>query len=130
MIRQRLAIVGSTDLRDTQREVALWIVECILRSESPAAVVSGGAVGIDNVAANAARLAQIPVVEFLPETNQWEDQTYPVRLKGYRSRNIQIAQYCDALVSIRSTQSTTYGSGWTADYTERELGKTVRRLFV
>jgi len=46
---------------------------------------------------------------------------------GYQARNILVAETCDELLCIRDPESTTYGSGWTANYAE-SLGKPVTRI--
>lgn len=45
---------------------------------------------------------------------------------GYRARDAQIAEDCSHLLRLHCRQSTTYGSGWTADEAER-LGRIVVR---
>lgn len=124
----KLAIVGSSVLSDTQIEVAAWLISHILRAddEQPEEVVSGGAVGIDTIAEEAANDYLIPTKIFLPDIHRWEGTDTQ---KGFKARNIEIAEYCDELLCIRSEKSKTYGSGWTADYAEK-LGKVVRRLKV
>lgn len=127
MVNGKLAIVGSSRLTLSQAETALWIVECILRSETPRLVISGGALGVDTIVANAVYASKAySLKEFLPDIPQWNSDG---GRKGYKARNILIAEECDELVAIRSRTAGTYGSGWTADYAEI-LGKPVRRLYV
>lgn len=54
---------------------------------------------------------------FAPKTRKW-------RPDGFEARNILIAETCDEMLCIRDPGSTTYGSGWTANYC-RTLGKPV-----
>lgn len=124
----RLAVVGSTNITDKQREIASVIIDGFLFAYTPELVISGGAFGIDSLARgrvtawNRAQEWNINFMEFLPKNQRWEPE-------GFKERNLLIAQECDYLLCIRSQQSTTYGSGWTADQAER-LGKTVWRITV
>lgn len=88
--------------------------------EAPRGIISGGALGIDSLAAEMAKEYDIPFSVHLPKNNRWEPE-------GYKERNTSIAEDCTHLLCIRTQQSTTYGSGWTADLAER-LGKTVWRV--
>lgn len=81
-------------------------------------LVSGGCDGVDQYAEDEADARALQKTIFEPSQKDWEH---------YRARNIQIAEYCDELVAIRSSASKTYGSGWTADYTQN-LGKPVWRI--
>lgn len=107
-----LAIVGSTELSGNQHAVA--IIENVLDRYKPMRVVSGGAKGIDSMAIVAALARGLDVLELRPAVRNWEH--------GFKPRNIQIAEACDALVRIASKTSKTYGSGWTRDYAAK-LGK-------
>lgn len=124
----RLAVVGSTNITPKQRGIASVIIDGFYYSYRPELVISGGAVGIDSLAKgrvtawNRDQIWNINFLEFLPENNRWEPN-------GYKERNIKIAEECTDLLCIRSQQSTTYGSGWTADQAER-LGKTVWRITI
>lgn len=117
-----LAVVGSTNVEPWQRSLAFKIIEGFVVVEKPDVIISGGAEGIDNVADQIAYLHEIKFVEHLPEHNRWEPN-------GYKERNTKIAQDCTHLLCIRTQQSTTYGSGWTAEQAER-LGKTVWRITI
>lgn len=112
----KLAIVGNRILASSSD--AEKAIEDVLDKYNPNEVVSGGAVGIDSMAAKAAKRRGIALKEFLPEKKGWN---------YYRVRDVKIAKYCDALVRIYSSKSTTYGSGWTADYARR-LGKPVEEF--
>lgn len=123
-----LAIVGSATLTPTQHYSAEWLVETVvlrykIETLGDLTIVSGGAEGVDTIAEKASitHLDKNALV-FLPKKYQWQPD-------GYKERNIQIAEKCDELLCIRSINSTTYGSGWTADRAE-DQGKVVRRYFV
>lgn len=123
-----LAVVGSTNITDRQRGLASVIIDGFFHAYSPELVISGGAVGIDSLARgrvtawNRSQSWNINFMEFLPENFRWKPD-------GFEKRNLKIAEECTDLLCIRTTQSTTYGSGWTADQAER-LGKTVWRLTI
>jgi hypothetical protein len=96
------------------------IIEADLWHWYPDLVISGGADGIDTVADITATGLNFPFELYLPEKPNW---TY------YQLRDAQMAIRCDALVCIRSIQSKTYGSGWTADFAE-SMGKPVARYMI
>lgn len=120
----RLAIVGSTAFdRDRKAtSAALDIISSAIMHLDPEVVISGGAVGIDSVAAELARSMGYDVIEHLPKYRRWKPD-------GYEARNLRIAQDCTHLLAIRHAASRTYGSGWTADRAG-ELGKVVYRRTV
>ena len=109
----RLAIVGSTGLggNETARATIRWLLD----RHQPDVVVSGGANGIDTMAADEARKRGILVKEYLPLEPRWRGAG------GFRERNLKIAHNCDRLARIVAEESTTYGSGWTRDRA-RECG--------
>lgn len=116
-----LAVVGSTkfihpDALSLARQLILHKMEIF----EPEMVVSGGADGIDKLAAFCAEGMGIDCREYLPTFPRWEPE-------GYKARNILVASACTDLFAIRCHRSRTYGSGWTADYAQ-ELGKKVERL--
>lgn len=120
----RLAIVGSTRFAGDPEAAATarrHIADAVAALH-PDVVVSGGAKGIDEIAADYARERRIPVVEHLPANRRWAPD-------GYKDRNLAIAAGCTHLLCIRHERSKTYGSGWTADRAE-EMGKHVERLTV
>lgn len=119
-----LAIVGSTRFAgDSERTLAALrrITETVAELR-PDRIVSGGAKGIDTIAARYAYRHRIPLTEHLPKRPRWAPD-------GYRDRNLLIAQECTHLLCIRHPLSRTYGSGWTADQAEK-LGKRVCRVTI
>lgn len=118
-----LAIVGSVSLEGS--EEALKIIEELLDRYQPNMVVSGGARGIDTMAATAARRRGTPVQEFMPQVRSWKGGGG----NGFEARNMLIAQHCDALVRIVAHDSKTYGSGWTRDYAKK-IGKATEEFVV
>lgn len=118
----KLAIVGSRLITEEQEGFSKAIIQGILMYYLPIAVFSGGAEGIDTIAETESIVLNIHFKLFKPVKPQWEPD-------GYKIRNMNIAEECTDLLCIRSKQSTTYGSGWTADYAEK-LGKNVIRITV
>lgn len=123
----KLALVGSTNLTEEQAQEANLIINKVIAELQPATVISGGAEGIDSIAEETAKLLGYnedddSLVIFLPENRRWEPN-------GFRTRNMLIAEASTILICIRSKQSKTYGSGWTADYAE-SLGKLVGRILL
>lgn len=93
-------------------------------------VVSGGAKGVDSLAESETMgwtyLPEVTFRKFLPAHQSWNGGN---GLPGYKVRNMQITEYCDELICIRSQESCTFGSGWTANYAE-QIGKPVKRIYV
>lgn len=119
-----LAVVGSTEFaKDRQAaKVAFRHIANAIAALQPERVVSGGAVGIDQMAVAYARGAGIAVTEHLPKNKRWAPD-------GFRDRNLLIAHDCTHLLRIVHEDSKTYGSGWTADQAEK-MGKHVERITV
>lgn len=118
----RLAIVGSTSFaRPEAWGEARALVRATIERHRPEVVVSGGARGVDTIAREEAEAAGVPVVEHLPARQRWGD--------GYRPRNLRIVEDCTHLLRVACRESTTYGSGWTADRAE-EAGRVVERRFL
>jgi hypothetical protein len=117
----RLAIVGSVSLAGDL--AAANAIEDVLARYQPQFVVSGGAKGIDTMAAEAARIREIVVIEYRPERQQWDGPG------GFKERNLKIAADCDALVRIVAEGSKTYGSGWTRDRA-KEMGKPTEEIVI
>lgn len=126
-----LAVVGTRRFADPRAwpaaEALIGALYYGFRNDINAAggqVISGGAEGIDT-------LAEHRAAEFgwtvdngkfgkrLPELHRWEP-------RGYKARNLLIAQTCTHLVRIACPQTRTRGSRWTADRAA-ELGRDVRR---
>lgn len=118
----RLAVIGSVNINREQYLFAKAVIQAVLMFYSVQLVISGGAKGIDSLAEEEADLFSLPKKIHLPKNNRWEPE-------GYKERNLLIAGDCTHLLRIRSYQSMTYGSGWTADRAE-EMGKTVWRVTV
>lgn len=121
----KLAIVGSVDLTGEQRDEACWLIDCVLRATAPDLVISGGADGIDSAAIDVADCLGMSWLVIPPDVKKWD----PPGQRGFKARNIEIAEECNMLLRICSLQSKTYGSGWTADYAEK-IGRKVRRYYV
>ncbi len=119
----KLAIVGSTSLANHPE--AWRIIRKIIHQHRPTEVVSGGAEGIDSMAARVADDLAIPKRIFRPERPVWDGGDYI----GFKQRNLQIATYCDVLVRIVARNSTTYGSGWTRDQAVK-LGKKTEEYII
>ena len=98
----RVAIVGSRDYPDMNR---VWQFVTQLAARRPdTIIVSGGARGVDTVAAAAGRLAGLTVEELLPDWN-----TYGIQA-GFE-RNSEVVASVDAVVAFwdgvsRGTQDT------------------------
>lgn len=119
-----LAIVGSTSWpNEASLLEARRRIEEVLDARRPDEIISGGAPGIDRLAVIIAHERGIPCREFLPRNRRWAPD-------GFKARNIEIAEECTRLLAIRSSTSTTFGSGWTANHAEHELGKPVRRIMI
>lgn len=118
-----LAIVGSLKVRPEQLAEARRVIEGVLDRKTPDLIVSGGADGIDRLAKVIGEEWGIEVDERKPRVRRWAGPG------GFAERNLEIARRCTRLLCIRSHQSRTYGSGWTADRAE-ELGKLVWRVTV
>lgn len=117
----RLAVVGSVKIDEEQEKFAHALIQGIFLYYVPVLVISGGAKGVDTIAEEEAMLMNLDTKICLPKFPNWET--------GYKPRNLEIAEACTHLLCIRTAQSTTYGSGWTADRAE-EMGKTVWRVTI
>jgi nucleoside-diphosphate-sugar epimerase len=115
----RVAIVGSRCLAGNRAaEVAVRTAVADLRIRFGAIeIVSGGAVGVDQMAEAVARELGIPVRVFRPTMPGWNVPG------GYRDRNKQIADYCSRLLRVYCPHST-FGSGWT-EMTAKRLGRVI-----
>lgn len=82
--------------------------------------VTGDAPGVDSLVLDVCDLLDRECESFIPGSRRWEPD-------GYKARNIRVAEACDELLCIRDPESSTYGSGWTANHAE-SLGKPVTRV--
>lgn len=116
-----LAVVGSQELTEQQEWEAVSIIIGVVEARPPDKMVSGEAPGVDTLAKLVADRLGIPFQGFPPRVRSWAAPG------GFRWRNRLIVHECTRLLCIRSAQSQTYGSGWTADEAERQ-GRPVRRV--
>lgn len=118
-----LAIIGSVRFACPQGlTIARQLIHNELRDRLPDGVVSGGAVGVDTIGAEVARLLGIDPVEHLPKFPRWQPD-------GFKARNLLIVRDCTRLLAVRCAESNTYGSGWTFDRA-KEQGRPVRRVII
>jgi hypothetical protein len=139
----KIAIVGSQgkSFSEVQKKDAIQLIQMIIELHTPDMYyttfsefekthffISGGEpTGVDTWAeSHAVHIGWTPRI-FHPAPRVGRDS--PSDWERFKARNIQVAEACDILYAIRSTKSTTYGSGWTADYAEK-LGKEVHRYYV
>lgn len=119
-----LAIVGSVESAwvGVMKFVAMGAIEASISIYKPTLIISGESPkkGVDFWAKNAAFRLGIPYRGYPPAGHTWQD---------YSERNLQMAMDCDTLIAIRSRNSGTYGSGWTADRA-REFGKEVETILI
>ena len=117
-----LAGVGSQMLTPQQLVYAQDLVYHTIDKFKPTEVISGGAVGIDEMVEIVAKAMGYRTTIYTPANKRWEPY-------GYKARNIKIAEHCTHMLCIQSLQSKTYGSGWTADYAIK-LDKVVWRFVI
>jgi hypothetical protein len=114
-------IVGSRELLHPGDMIrAQEIIEARLaygtHGPRPDAIVTGGAAGVDMLAEDIADALGIVTIIHRPARKVWKGPG------GFEERNRKIVADATRLLCIRCTLSTTYGSGWTADLAEQELG--------
>lgn len=129
----RIAIVGSAVLSSEEQEKGRKMVNDLVgylyaKWGNELVIVSGRSPkgGIDIFAEEAADAQGITKEIFPPEVHQWEDDGDKI---GYKTRNQLIADRCDRLYCLKSLNSKTNGSGWTADRAA-EQGKLVVREWI
>lgn len=116
-----LAIVGSVNFTHSgDTAAAVKRIKYAIERLAPDRIVSGGAAGIDSLAARIGRELGIEVIEYLPTARRWAGGG------GFKERNVKIAENCTHLLRIYCLDSKTYGSGWIAALAER-LGRQVQR---
>lgn len=127
ILLMRVAIVGSQAhaFSDYQKLVAKQFIKMTIHHYwveygKETVIVSGGADGVDTWAESEALDWGMDTRIYHPESSDWD---------GYRARNILVATECDVLYSVRSLNSKTFGSGWTANYAQK-VGKEVFRYTV
>jgi len=92
----KVAIVGSRDYPDLQ---AVWnFVERLAARRPDAIIVSGGARGVDTVAAVAGRFFDLEVIELIPD---WDR----LGMAAGHARNSDIVEQADILVAFWSDTS-------------------------
>lgn len=134
---KKIAIVGSEEKYWTaeQRTKAVKEIYNILYNNVEAILVSGGCPkgGVDIWAEIVADVLGVQKDIHRPEVNQWNDSAEIVyetprgnlekTLKGYKTRNMEIAEACDVLYCI-DPKGRRSGGRWTMEYAQK-LGKEV-----
>lgn len=148
---KRVAICGSEEKHwtpETRTKAVIKIRDCLLKhaehyndmnapeyDSSQLILVSGGCPkgGVDIYAEIVADTLGIKKEIYEPQVNQWvdwkseADSEGVVILKGYKSRNIQIAEACDIFYCIDAKDRAWSGGRWTMNYA-RKLGKEVHLI--
>lgn len=106
------AIIGS-------RNITAFDLSKVVPSEATV-IVSGGASGVDALAAKYARAKSLPLVEFKPNYREFGKAAPFVR-------NRQIIDYCDNVVAVWDGISK--GTKYTVDYA-RKQGKKVKLIII
>jgi hypothetical protein len=154
---RKIAIVGPQASKWTPEKEALAKVKILEILGNTNVLISGHCPlgGIDIWAEEMAKENNIETLIFKPQTNQWSDEIVEIgdekvkgfedigykakiKLKGYKSRNIDIAEACDALYCIipyrfglfcthhkdeqDQTDHPNNGGCWTRQYA-RKIGK-------
>lgn len=118
-----LAIVGTRHFANPK---ALKYAEILITHEVAGggwtSFVTGDAPGIDTMVKRICDELGRPCQVLAPFNRTWEPE-------GYKARNIMICQTAHEMLCLRDPESTTYGSGWTADHMET-LGKPVTRITI
>jgi hypothetical protein len=142
----KIAIVGSESKYWSNEQVPkaiLKIHEILIEAceswlNKKVTLVSGGCPkgGVDIWAEIIAKEMKLNMEIYKPEVEQWEDHYEPsvneyydikrrattVRKKGYKSRNMEIAEACDVLYCIDPANRNWSGARWTMQEAEK-LGK-------
>lgn len=121
-----LAIVGSTYFDKDSHSwwtARNFIIKFLKDDMLPDQIISGMALGIDSIAEYVAKtVLDLNFKGYPPKNPVWEPD-------GFKARNIEIAETCTRLLCIRHYNSNTYGSGWTADYAERNKKHVERYVY-
>lgn len=99
------------------------IIEWAIKKFGATTIVSGGAKGVDSHAEQIGNEFGLDIEIYRPTIYVWGGEG------GFKERNLQIAQACDALVRIAARGLANYGSGWTRDRAQ-ELGKPCEEFVV
>ncbi len=94
----KLAVVGSREWTDYERfskEMQLYVNGFGI----PGTIVSGGARGVDTMAARWAQEHKVELVEFKPEYDKYGRKNAPLM------RNTQIVEACDRMLAITHPES-------------------------
>ena len=89
----RIAIVGSREYAHTEK-----VVDYVRRLNEGTIVISGGAHGVDALAANVARTVGLVVIECLPDYEKHGRRAPLVR-------NKQIAEHCERMIAFWNGES-------------------------
>ncbi len=104
----KLAVIGSRNI--TNFDLTPFI------PEGTTAIVSGGAKGVDSIAAAFAKRHKLELIVFKPEYDKYPGKIAPLK------RNVQIVEACDMLLAIWDGESR--GTKYTIDKA-KEMGKPV-----
>lgn len=102
----KVAIVGTSKLTEEERFKVIDKIEDVLKQyqelDNQIELISGGAKGVDSLVKNMGDHHGIAVKEITPDIKQWEDEILEDKTvkKGFKSRNLEIANYCDHLICI------------------------------
>lgn len=119
-----LAIVGSVRFTCPDGLIIARNLICgELDRERPGLITSGGAVGVDTLAEQAAAKYRLPSRIYRPTVRRWAGSG------GFAERNLRIARACTRLLRIACAESRTFGSGWTA-LQATKLRRPVRTVIV
>lgn len=113
----RLAIIGSQSFNEPWKYLVsdALIRQYLKHVDGIQSIISGGCkTGVDNQVELIAPWYGYEedygnLIIHRPRNDQWEPN-------GFKERNILIAQDCTHMLCIRDRSSTSYGSGWTADF--------------
>jgi hypothetical protein len=123
-----LAIVGTRTFANPRiLEYASLLVEHEVKSLRWDSFVTGDPEysndkGVDALCVQWCAVYDRPCKTLAPKHRRWQPE-------GFKARNILIAVTCDEMLCIRDPGSSTYGSGWTANYAD-SLGKPVTRILI
>jgi hypothetical protein len=100
----KIAVIGSRSFNDAEK------LQSVLNEYSPTEIISGGAIGAEQLAAAYAEEKGIPMQEFFPEYNKY-GRSAPIR------RNDQIVNASDIVVAFWDGESR--GTKYTINYAKK-----------